>query len=133
MVRCRGTLIVSAILSRKARGPRSTCRLAGSSRELLLLRAVREHGEELIAAETIRLKHEMAATRGPRRALVPARTGGEAAEAHAVGAHGPDVMIALTRGERDGVALRGPPRLGVEAVVGQAADIRALCVHHVEL
>src|SRR5207245_241798 len=50
---------IPAILSRKARRPRSTCGLARAPGELLLLRPVGEHGEELEAPQPIRLEDEV--------------------------------------------------------------------------
>src|SRR5215469_15099418 len=57
--------IASPILSRKARRPRGTCRLAGSLREELLFRSVRGHGVELIAPGAVRLEHQMSPIRRP--------------------------------------------------------------------
>src|SRR4030095_3336267 len=65
----------------------------------------------------------------PGRALVVARTRGEATQIRSVRAHRPQVEVSLPRGERDGVALRRPARLGVEARLGDPPYVRSLGVH----
>src|SRR5262249_44123115 len=73
-------LRVKGIVSRKAWGPRAAGRLARSFREQRLLRAVREHREELEAPRARRLKDEMATVGCPRRSLVVTGSRGEAAQ-----------------------------------------------------
>src|SRR6266849_6079551 len=122
------------IVSRKARRPRSTCGLPGCPREGLLLRAVGEHGIELIPArQPVGLEDEMAAVRGPRGALVVAGAGGEPAQVRPVGADAPEIEVALARREEDGVTLGGPAGLGIEPRLGEAPHVRALRVHHEDM
>ena len=85
------------------------------------------------AAPARGLEHEVTAVRRPGRALVVAGPRGEAPRTAAVRAHRPQVVIALPRGVDDRVALGRPARLGVEAALGDAPDVRALRVHHVDL
>src|SRR5258705_1227904 len=88
--------VIAPSLSRKAWRPRATCRLASPLGELLLLRPVGEHREELEAPAPTRLEQQMAPVRSPRSAFVAAGSGREPSKVRAVGVHRPDVVIALT-------------------------------------
>src|SRR4029077_700919 len=118
------------ILSRKAWRPSGTCRFAGGPGDGLLLGSVREHGEQLVSAGSVRLEDEVPAVGRPRGPLGVARPRGQPPQVRSVRAHRPQVKISLPRGEHDRVALRRPARLGVEAGLGEAAHVGALRVHH---